>query len=279
MLYDIPARLALYAINHWASAPPSLASRSAHSCCACSYLCSSGLCIARTVLYHVLSAACSLFNSHSAAAVFPQSFSYLSQAYPTYAQQSTSLSPPALYQHQHQYQEHHLSSAAGSLRSALSTIPPRREGGDMWWYVPSQPARQTPQYDGSPSYSYCPQAHLQKQLEASGSGGSTRRVRHHHTSTSALAPVHLGRDRPVVRRAYHPNPPPTRSDWVTWAGNILSDAVHDELWRFFTPPDNGEGAAGGSSSNDMAADSGERGRFCTQPDNDENVATAARAWR
>jgi hypothetical protein len=41
-------------------------------------------------------------------------------------------------------------------------------------------------------------------------------------------------DRPIVRRHYHPNPPTNRSQWVMWAGNIPSDASHDELWRFFS---------------------------------------------
>lgn len=40
-------------------------------------------------------------------------------------------------------------------------------------------------------------------------------------------------ERNVVRRSYHPNPPAQRSEWVMWAGNVPSDAVHDELWRFF----------------------------------------------
>ena len=38
----------------------------------------------------------------------------------------------------------------------------------------------------------------------------------------------------VIRRSYHPNPPAQRSEWVMWAGNVPSDTVHDELWRFFT---------------------------------------------
>ncbi|KAF7290223.1 hypothetical protein MIND_01335800 [Mycena indigotica] len=42
--------------------------------------------------------------------------------------------------------------------------------------------------------------------------------------------------KPIVRRAYHPNPPASRSEWVMWAGNVPSDAGHDELWRFFTAP-------------------------------------------
>lgn len=40
-------------------------------------------------------------------------------------------------------------------------------------------------------------------------------------------------DKPIVRRSYHPNPPAHRSEWVMWAGNVPSDATHDELWRFF----------------------------------------------
>lgn len=43
-------------------------------------------------------------------------------------------------------------------------------------------------------------------------------------------------DRTVVRRPYHPNPPAQRSEWVMWAGNVPSDAGHDELWRFFKQP-------------------------------------------
>ncbi|GLB38684.1 putative YT521-B-like domain containing protein [Lyophyllum shimeji] len=40
----------------------------------------------------------------------------------------------------------------------------------------------------------------------------------------------------VVRRPYHPNPPAHRSEWVMWAGNVPSDATHDELWRYFNQP-------------------------------------------
>lgn len=45
-------------------------------------------------------------------------------------------------------------------------------------------------------------------------------------------------ERPLIRRSYHPNPPPNRSEWVMWVGNVPSDATHDEVWRFFNqPPD------------------------------------------
>ncbi|RDB14572.1 hypothetical protein Hypma_016408 [Hypsizygus marmoreus] len=43
-------------------------------------------------------------------------------------------------------------------------------------------------------------------------------------------------EKPIVRRSYHPNPPAHRSEWVMWAGNVPSDATHDELWRFFNQP-------------------------------------------
>ncbi|KAJ7447633.1 YT521-B-like domain-containing protein [Mycena latifolia] len=52
-------------------------------------------------------------------------------------------------------------------------------------------------------------------------------------SPSLANPAH---DRPLVRRTYHPKPPAHRSEWVMWAGNVPSDAAHDELWRFFTAP-------------------------------------------
>ncbi|TFK68959.1 hypothetical protein BDN72DRAFT_841151 [Pluteus cervinus] len=53
--------------------------------------------------------------------------------------------------------------------------------------------------------------------------------------------------RPVVRRSYHPNPPPHRSEWVMWAGNVPSDATHDELWRLFTGPTSSDQLSSGES--------------------------------
>jgi hypothetical protein len=49
-------------------------------------------------------------------------------------------------------------------------------------------------------------------------------------------------EKPLLRKNYHPNPPPHRSEWVMWAGNVPSDATHDELWQFFNeqPPMPGE---------------------------------------
>ncbi|KAJ7028437.1 YT521-B-like domain-containing protein [Mycena alexandri] len=63
-----------------------------------------------------------------------------------------------------------------------------------------------------------------------------------------------GREKPLTRRSYHPNPPAHRSEWVMWAGNVPSDAGHDELWRFFTAVDAGAGAgpSGSASASESA---------------------------
>ena len=61
---------------------------------------------------------------------------------------------------------------------------------------------------------------------------------------SPMSPASAAASRPpLVRRLYHPNPPAHRSEWVMWAGNVPSDATHDELWRFFnSPPSPGSGS-------------------------------------
>ncbi|KAI0074053.1 hypothetical protein K474DRAFT_1602181 [Panus rudis PR-1116 ss-1] len=62
------------------------------------------------------------------------------------------------------------------------------------------------------------------------------------------------------RRSYHPNPPAHRSEWVMWAGNVPSDASHDELWRFFNqPPSPGAeslASSGSAGASDGSAASG-----------------------
>ncbi|WWD05329.1 hypothetical protein V865_003402 [Kwoniella europaea PYCC6329] len=43
------------------------------------------------------------------------------------------------------------------------------------------------------------------------------------------------------RKAYHPQAPARRSDWVMWVGNVPSNTSHEELWRYFNntiPTDN-----------------------------------------
>jgi hypothetical protein len=36
-----------------------------------------------------------------------------------------------------------------------------------------------------------------------------------------------------ARQQYHPNPPPQRSEWVMWVGNVPSDTTNEELREFF----------------------------------------------
>lgn len=43
-------------------------------------------------------------------------------------------------------------------------------------------------------------------------------------------------EKPMLRKSYHPNPPPYRSEWVMWVGNIPSDATREELSKFFDQP-------------------------------------------
>ena len=54
-----------------------------------------------------------------------------------------------------------------------------------------------------------------------------------HSASLSSGSEHPHSDRHIVRQPYHPNPPPHRSEWVMWAGNIPSDASHDEIYRFF----------------------------------------------
>ena len=47
--------------------------------------------------------------------------------------------------------------------------------------------------------------------------------------------------KPSVRQQYHPNPPPQRSEWVMWVGNVPSDTTNEELWKFFNKPSDPSG--------------------------------------
>ncbi len=71
---------------------------------------------------------------------------------------------------------------------------------------------------------------------------------------AGAAGIRPGADRPPpVRRPYHPNPPALRSEWVMWAGNVPSDATHDELWRFFNSPPSPGSGSGDSSAGALSA--------------------------
>ncbi|KAG1852707.1 YT521-B-like domain-containing protein [Suillus subluteus] len=60
----------------------------------------------------------------------------------------------------------------------------------------------------------------------------------HHASppSTVTSPSRPHSERPIVRRAYHPNPPSHRSEWVMWIGNVPGGTTHDELWRFLKRP-------------------------------------------
>ncbi|KAJ7774155.1 YT521-B-like domain-containing protein [Mycena maculata] len=128
----------------------------------------------------------------------------------------------------------------------------RDSEGGTWWYVPPPPRSQ----HDAPGPSASP-AHPQT-LQARAHDESPAQMQH-STHVSLSTPLSSssqipapGRERPVGRRAYHPDPPARRSEWVMWAGNVPNDAQHDELWDFFThPPD-----VGASSSTGDARDSG-----------------------
>ncbi|KAK2463369.1 hypothetical protein APHAL10511_004595 [Amanita phalloides] len=51
--------------------------------------------------------------------------------------------------------------------------------------------------------------------------------------TTETTEKELTSEKPLTRRSYHPKSPLQRSEWTMWAGNVPSDAAHDEVYRFF----------------------------------------------
>ncbi|KAI0309459.1 YT521-B-like domain-containing protein, partial [Amylostereum chailletii] len=112
----------------------------------------------------------------------------------------------------------------------------RREGG----YAQGQPISPTVPSPASP------RRHPAQTSWVGGSQTSTREDLPSPAPAVTASPERpkLGRamsslsepERVSGRQAYHPNPPAQRSEWVMWAGNVPSDATHDELWRFFNQP-------------------------------------------
>jgi len=135
-----------------------------------------------------------------------------------------------------------------------------------WYYVPRpSPVPPSQQYDPGPSYTgHYPTAYprIRPELNSaysansfSSAGSSTPypippihpfsqhsealspeifRGSVAHTASVSSGSEHIPSDKPIIRQSYHPNPPPHRSEWVMWAGNIPSDASHDEIYRFFS---------------------------------------------
>ena len=145
-----------------------------------------------------------------------------------------------------------------------SPMEPDRQSG--WWYYPPVPSPH--QYEGSPylghySVSYPPHHENSSSVPSPSSPTApglypTPLTLSQSSSTpgqpaASTSPINTGAsssvadvsnnkqstsEKPLIRRSYHPNPPPHRSEWVMWAGNVPSDATRDELWLFFNqPPD------------------------------------------
>jgi hypothetical protein len=129
-------------------------------------------------------------------------------------------------QHQPQPQPHHPSGRRDSQLQA--SVPPK---------TPVQSRRSTAQ--GAPA----------KPASSRDGGALSPTMPARSSPLPALVPIHAQMSAPASstserqdmdgvhgRKSYHPNPPAQRSEWVMWAGNVPSDASHDELWRFFNQP-------------------------------------------
>ncbi|KAG6919233.1 hypothetical protein DXG01_008029 [Tephrocybe rancida] len=140
---------------------------------------------------------------------------------------------------------------AASYPQQLYSPPSPQTDRQGWWYTPHPSMSSQRQYDSGSEYQnsfsglytisqqmdrYSPSS--QSRLTSPISSPTTGRVTSHEQRpipSIGVSSEVTGRDRkPVTRRSYHPNPPAHRSEWVMWAGNVPSDATHDELWRFFT---------------------------------------------
>ncbi|KAJ6583848.1 YT521-B-like domain-containing protein [Mycena vulgaris] len=195
--------------------------------------------------------------------VYSASFRYPSPMSPSYAAYAPSSGPyspstSALYTHQ---QHVYPASSYPQFAHSPSAAPPDGEGG-TWWYVPSQQQQQQQQraqYESGPSaaYPFYPPPHTEQLPNGDYPASPAYPRTSTPSSSSAPSPAPPdpnGHNKPLVRRPYHPNPPAHRSEWVMWAGNVPSDAGHDELWHFFTQPADGGGSSNSSSSsNDGSA--------------------------
>lgn len=119
-------------------------------------------------------------------------------------------------------------------------------------YSPQQPSVYEPAHHPhpaqreppSPSHASASEAHLgASALRAEPShgerpAGDTRDIERRDRDCASNRDRDKDKDthraKPLERQPYHPAPPAHRSNWVMWAGNVPSDAKHDELWRFFT---------------------------------------------
>ncbi|KAJ3825375.1 YT521-B-like domain-containing protein [Lentinula raphanica] len=185
----------------------------------------------------------------------------------SYSPSSHSYSPSPVYQSQY----------APAPYPPHFTSPAEVEGQGTWWYLPHA-ASTAPSYPGHYPMNYSPvHQEIENAYPASPIASSSvapnypispvhspallnpaRKPSSSHAASGGASPAspspapapssskHPPSDKPSasMRRPYHPNPPSHRSEWVMWAGNVPSDATHDELWRFFTQTDDQSVSAG-----------------------------------
>ena len=77
---------------------------------------------------------------------------------------------------------------------------------------------------------HSPTSRIQTTLSTTAPGGVGTTTR----SRQRPPEKHLDRSSTADRRPYQPNPPPNRSEWVMWVGNVPADGSQEELTRFFT---------------------------------------------
>ncbi|KZP18558.1 hypothetical protein FIBSPDRAFT_911636 [Athelia psychrophila] len=116
-------------------------------------------------------------------------------------------------------------------------------------------------YPGHQPVSGVPPARIEPPVASSSSAPYARSSPQPAIATEPIlaqpVPSKAPEARPAIRRSYHPNPPVQRSEWVMWAGNVPSDTVHDELWRFFKQPPSQSSTRAPSPEKDGVSDESE----------------------
>ena len=183
----------------------------------------------------------SMYQSQYAPSPYPQSFSppnsdsegqgtwwYLPHGVPPPSRPFEGVQPP--YQAHYPMGYSHMGRDSDVSYSPTGPRPPVHPASTPPGMYPLAPAR-SGGHQGSRSEQTAPSS-------SSAANERTSPVLSHQVESgvSATAMPKPSADHVVIRRHYHPNPPAQRSEWVMWAGNVPSDTVHDELWRFFKQP-------------------------------------------
>ncbi|KAF7316360.1 YT521-B-like splicing protein [Mycena indigotica] len=165
--------------------------------------------------------------------------------------------PPQMAYYQPQYQ-HYMSPGYPQRRPLSPTYRPMpyplfTNQSFPQFPPPSPPSNQHQPYPMSPLSPFLHTPIHSASPSASSYHGSPLPLSLSTPSSSSMASLSAPsspqpRDRPLVRRSYHPSPPADRSEWVMWVGNVPSDATSDELQAFFTrPPPTEQPSPGGSN--------------------------------